>query len=191
MPEKNEDRRIQRTRKLLQDSLLALILEKSYEEVTVQDVIYRANVGRSTFYAHFQDKEALLLSEFEIFQTMFEDQLLKQPTSDMSPWGLSLAMFQHAQNNLQLYKALAGKQGGSPALEYLRRYLSVLLRAHLNQQFTKKENAPVPPEILAHYLISSFMALLTWWIDNNMPYSVERMNDMFRRLTQPGIEALM
>jgi AcrR family transcriptional regulator len=190
MAEKNEDRRIQRTRKLLQDALLALMLEKNYEEVTVQDVIDRANVGRSTFYAHFQDKEALLLSEFEIFQTMFEQRLLNQPAADTSPWSLSLVMFQHAQDNLHLYKALAGKQGGSLALEYLNKYLSSLLRAHLRQQFSKK-TTQVPPEIVAHYLVSSFMALLTWWLDNNIPYSVDRMNDMFRRLTQPGIEAVL
>jgi hypothetical protein len=131
------------------------------------------------------------LSEFEIFQTMLEDQLLNQPKADLSPWGLSLAMFQHAHDNLQLYKALAGKQGGSPSLGYLHRYLSVVLRAHLNQQFPMKENAAIPSEILAHHLISTFMALLTWWIDNNMPYSIERMNDMFRRLTQPVIETMM
>jgi AcrR family transcriptional regulator len=191
MAGKTEDRRIQRTRKLLQDALLALILEKSYEDVTVQDVIDRANVGRSTFYAHFQDKEDLLLSEFDTFQTMFEKHLLIQPATDTSPWSLSLVMFQHAQDNTQLYKALAGKQGGSPALAYLQRYLSTLLHAHLKQQSSKKENVQVPPEILAHFLVHSFMSLLTWWLDNNLPYSAERMNAMFRQLTQPGVESVM
>ena len=191
MPEKNEDRRIQRTRKLLQEALLALILEKGYEEVTVQDVIDRANVGRSTFYAHFQDKEGLLLSEFETFETMFEQHLSSQPAADTSPWSLSLVMFQHAQGNLPLYKALAGKQGGSLALAHLQKYLSALLRAHLREQFSKRDHVQVPPEILAHYLISAFMSLLTWWLDNNMPYSAEGMNEMFRRLTQPGVEAVM
>jgi AcrR family transcriptional regulator len=191
MADKNEDRRIQRTRKLLQDALLALILEKNYEDLTVQDVIDRANVGRSTFYAHFQDKEALLLSEFETFQTLFEHHLLSQPATDTSPWSLSLVMFQHAQSNRQLYTALAGKQGGSPALAYLQKYLSTLLRAHLKQQITKKEPAQIPPEILAHYLVSAFMSLLTWWLDNNLPYTAERMNDMFCQLTKPGVEAAM
>ena len=190
MAEKNEDRRIQRTRKLLQDALLAIILEKGYEEVTVQDIIDRANVGRSTFYAHFQDKEDLLLSEFEIFQAMFEQHLSSQPAVETSPWSLSLVMFQHAQGNLQLYKALAGKQGGGPALAHLQKYLSTMLRAHLKQQFSKKGNMQVPPEILAHYLVSSFMSLLTWWMDNNLPYSAEGMNNMFRLLTQPGIEGI-
>ncbi len=191
MAEKNEDRRIQRTRKLLQEALLALILEKGYEAVTVQDVIDHANVGRSTFYAHFQDKEALFLSEFETLRTLFEHQLLTQPVSDTSPWSLSLVMFKHAQDNLQLYTALAGKQGGSLALTHLQQYLSNLLRTHLQQQFPKKVNPNVPPQILAHYLVSAFMAMLTWWLDNNQPYSPERINEMFSQLTKPGVEAVM
>lgn len=191
MSEKNEDRRIQRTRKLLQDALLELILEKGYEAVTVQDVIDRANVGRSTFYAHFQDKESLFLSEFETLRTLFERHLLSQPATDTSPWNLSLVMFKHAQDNLQLYTALAGKQGGSLALTHLQKYLSSLLRAHLKQQLPKTDNPLVPPEILAHYLVNAFMSLLTWWLDNNQPYSPEQMNEMFRQLTQPGVEAVM
>jgi AcrR family transcriptional regulator len=191
MKEKNEDRRIQRTRKLLQEALLALILEKGYETVTVQDVIDRANVGRSTFYSHFEDKEALFLSEFETLRTTFEHHLLSQPVTDTSPWSLSLVMFQHAQGNIQLYTALAGKQGGSLTLTHLQKYLSSLLHAHLKQQFPKKENPLVPQEILVHYLVSAFMSLLTWWLNNNLPYPAERMNEMFCQLTQPGVEAAM
>ena len=191
MAEKNEDRRIQRTRKMLQEALLALILEKGFEAVTVQDVLERANVGRSTFYAHFQDKEDLFLSEFETMRTLFEHHLLSQPATDTSPWSLSLVMFQHAQGNLQLYKALAGKQGGSLALTHLQQYLSSLLRAHLKQQFSQKAVVPIPPEILAHFMVSAFMSMLTWWLDNNLPYSAERINEMFRQLTQPGVEAVM
>src|SRR5574337_330145 len=111
MTKKILDRRIRRTRKLLQDALLSLILEKSYDEVTVQDVIDRANVGRSTFYAHFQGKEDLFLSEFEELRMQFEDHLASQPIISSDPWDMSLMMFRHAQDQRQLYKALAGKQG--------------------------------------------------------------------------------
>ena len=191
MEKKAEDRRIQRTRKFLQEALLALILEKGYDAVTVQDVIDRANVGRSTFYAHFQGKEDLFLSEFEALRTLFEHHLLGQPLHDASPWGLSLVMFQHAQSQHQLYKALAGKQGGSIALGHIQRYLTALLSEHLKPQFSKRKNAQVPSEILAHHLISSFISLLTWWLDHDLPYPAERMNDIFRKLTQPGVEAAL
>jgi AcrR family transcriptional regulator len=185
------DRRIRRTRKLLQDALLELILEKGYAAVTVQDVIDRANVGRSTFYAHFQDKESLFLSEFEALQKQFEDHLTRMPMNDASPWGLSLMMFQHAQSQRQLYKALAGKEAGSVVLEYLQKFLAAVLLDHLRPQLSRRKNPQIPPEILTHYLVSTFIALLTWWLDHDLPYSAERMNDMFRQLTQPGVEAAM
>jgi AcrR family transcriptional regulator len=190
MTEKTMDRRIQRTRKLLQDALLELIIEKGYDEITVQDVIDRANVGRSTFYAHFQDKEDLFLSEFEMLRSQFEEHLADIPMPDASPWGLSLMMFYHAQSQHQLYKALAGKQAGGIALGHIQRYFTALLRDHLRPQFSRKQDQ-IPAEILAHFLVSSFLSLLTWWLDHNMPYSAERMNEMFRQLTQPGVEAVL
>ena len=54
---KKMDRRVQRTRQLLQDALIAMVIEKGYDATTVQDIIDRANVGRATFYAHFPDKQ--------------------------------------------------------------------------------------------------------------------------------------
>ena len=191
MEKKVTDRRIQRTRQLLQDAMLVLILEKGYEAVTVQDVIDHANVGRSTFYAHFQDKEDLFLSEFETMRTQFEQHLMSQTVTDESPWGLSLMMFQHAQSQHQLYKALVGKQGGSVALAHFQKYLTSLLREHLEPQFLRKKNVPISPEVLAYYLVSSFMALLTWWLDHDLPYPAERINDIYRQLTQPGVEAII
>ncbi len=74
MPGPKPDRRIQRTRQLLHEALITLILEKGYDAITVQDILERANLGRSTFYAHYQDKEALLLSGFqELFDATAPD----------------------------------------------------------------------------------------------------------------------
>lgn len=85
MSKKVIDRRVQRTRQLLQNALSELILEKAYEKITVQDVIDRANVGRSTFYAHFQDMDKLLLSGFEPLLAEFEEFLTGQSFDDESP----------------------------------------------------------------------------------------------------------
>jgi len=174
------DRRVQRTRQLLQNSLSELILDKGYEKVTVQDVIDRANVGRSTFYAHFQDKEELLLSGFEPLRAEFEDFLTGQTFDDESPWALSLSMFQHVQT----------KQGGYITLTHVQKYLFGYLLQHLKQGMPKK-NKSIPPELLAHYVASSFIALLTWWIDNNYPFPAEQINDYFRKLVEPGVHEIM
>jgi len=190
MAKKILDRRVQRTRQLLQQALQALILEKGYDAVTVQDVIDRANVGRSTFYAHFRDQEDLFLSGFENLRAQFDEHLMSQVVPGEGPWALSLVMFQHAQSQHQIYKALAGKQGGNVALTHLHQYLSSLVRDHFKAQRPGKKKNTVPPEVLAHYLVSSFMALLTWWLDHDLPYPAERMNEMYRQLTEPGVRAV-
>ncbi len=189
MEKKAVDRRIQRTRQLLQSALLSLILEKGYEAVTVQDIIDRANVGRATFYAHFQDKEDLLLSEFEALRAQLERHLIGQAGSN--PWELILVMFQHAASQLQLYQALAGKQGGNVMIPHMSKYLFALLRDHFGSHFAGRKDLQVPLDVLAHYLVSTFMALLTWWLNHDLPYSAERMYDMYCQLAQPGVASVL
>ena len=191
MPKKRMDRRIQRTRQHLQEALLALILEKGYEAVTIQNVLDRANVGRSTFYSHFQDKEDLFLSGFERLRSQFEQHLAGQPAAAGSPWSLSLLMFQHAQSQHKLYRALAGKKSGNIMLTHIQKYLLTLIRAHLKPQLPDKRKEQIPLEVLSLYIVSSYMALLTWWLDHDLPYSAERINEIFQQLTQPSVEAIL
>src|SRR5213083_3494878 len=109
-PAKPPDRRVQRTRKLLQDALVSLMIEKGYEATTVQDIIDRANVGRATFYAHFADKETLLVSRLEDLRAM-----LAQQHQRARGLGFSLPMLEHARDHLPLYAAIVGRGGGSGA----------------------------------------------------------------------------
>ena len=127
------DRRVQRTRQLLQEALVTLILEKGYEAVTVQDLIDRANVGRSTFYAHFRDKEELFLSGFEHLWSQFEQHLADQAAIDTSLWVISGILFQHAQNYRCVYKALVGKPSGNVMLSHMHKVLTVLMRETIGQ----------------------------------------------------------
>lgn len=185
------DRRIQRTRKLLQDALLELILEKGYDAITVQDIIDRANLGRTTFYAHFEDKENLLHSELEDLQGIFDQHLASQPVPTESPWKITLLMFQHAQSHYKLYKALVGRRGNNALISHISSYISTLIQEHINSQFSKKKKGEVPPKILAHYLVGSFMVLLTWWLDHDMPYPPEQMNDMFEKMMRYGVKSII
>lgn len=182
------DRRVQRTRQLLLNSLIELILEKGYESITVQDVIDRANVGRSTFYSHFQDKEDLLISGFENVREVFEN-FHTQTSHDESNWAFSLALFKHAEENRQGFKALLGKQAGNVMMRHLQKALTAFLREHFESIFPKKDQ-PVPLDIFVQYFVSTFFGLLTWWLDNDVTYSAEEMNNYFRKLTEPTTKML-
>jgi AcrR family transcriptional regulator len=180
MVKKTIDRRVERTRQSLQNALSELILEKGYEKVTVQDVIDRANVGRSTFYAHFESLDQLLLSGFEPLRAQFEDFLSGAEFDHESPWALSLTMFQQVQK----------QKGGYITLTHVQKFLYGYLLDHLKSALPKR-NKNIPPELLAHYVASSFIALMTWWIDNNYPFPAEKMNEYFRQLVEPGTLAIM
>lgn len=189
MAKETPDKRIQRTRKALHEALIELILEKEFDKVTVQDVITRANIGRSTFYLHFKDTEDLFLSGFENLWSLFEHQLTDQAAEKASVWDLSLIVFQHAQSYTGVYKALVGKQGGHLMSAHMHKYLSALMREALKGQWAK--NKQVPLEIVIYHLASSLIALLAWWVDHDLPYSPKRINEMFQQLTQPAVESMM
>ncbi|NTW56825.1 MAG: TetR/AcrR family transcriptional regulator [Chlorobiaceae bacterium] len=193
MKEKKEDRRISRTRKLMLDALMSLIVERSYENITVQDIIDRADVGRSTFYAHYRDKDDLLLSWFEHLRNLFEQQQQElraaRETGRDTEFNIVLELFLHTGRHHRLYKAVAGKQSGEMILRYLHRYLSGLLTPVMEDVVRNRKTRPVPVEITVHHLVSSLLSLMTWWLDRNMPYPPEKMEEIFRTLNRPGIEA--
>ena len=97
------DRRVIRTRATLHQALMSLTLDKGYEAVTVGDICEAANVGRSTFYAHFPNKDALLRSGMVNLRKM----LTSREHSREGPFGFTLAMFEHARSHRDLHGALA------------------------------------------------------------------------------------
>jgi hypothetical protein len=108
------DRRTLRTKKSLADALKQLILEKDYDSITIQDTIDRANVGRSTFYSHYEGKEQLLVGNIN-----FQEQLIYAREKDASPMGINLTyMFEHTREHLPLYKAMVRSRGKEMLGEY-------------------------------------------------------------------------
>lgn len=99
-----EDRRIQKTKKLLIEALGELIIEKGYEAITIQDIVDRANVGRSTFYAHYESKDQLMLGNIK-----FQRELIDTPGDDAPnyPMGINLSyLFRHTREHLNVVNAM-------------------------------------------------------------------------------------
>ena len=193
MKKKKEDRRVERTRKLLHEALMALIPEKGYEKVTVQDILDRANLGRSTFYTHYRHKDELLLSGFDHLRTMLENHhralLSVKARGKADDFNLSLELFRHARENHGHYKAMVGKQSGQMMMLQAHNYLAALVHEHLSSVMKSRKSPPVPVNMAAHWIVSSFLSLMTWWLDHNLSHTPEEMDAIFRRLTLPGLEA--
>lgn len=185
------DRRVQRTRGLLRDALVSLILEKGYQKITVQDLIDRANVGRSTFYSHYRDKEDLLFSGFdELAHDLHRHTLSPQATEDDREHLLhSLEFFIHADNNKELYMAMIESGGGEQLLEIGRQHMQNHIEAHLIHYPSVGKDIPLA--VITNFLAGSLLSMIIWWLEGKKPYTPEEMDDMFNALAMPGIRSLM
>jgi len=184
------DRRVQRTRQLLQDALIGMMIEKGYEATTVQDIIDRANVGRATFYAHFADKETLLASRIEDLRAMLtqQQQALATPGGLLERGlGFSLAMLEHARSHLPLYAAIVGRESGAFVLHRIHRTIAALVGLDLKALGVK--SAPEQRDLAVEYIAGAFMAVLTWWLDRGAKLPPQEVDGIFRRLMLQGLAA--
>lgn len=178
------DRRTLRTRDTLGDALVALMHEKGFEDITVQDVLDRARVGRATFYAHYSDKEDLFLSDVEDFFEMVSS-ALKRQNADHKRLLPVREFFTHLRDVREFYAALvsAGKVNDVWALA--RGVFARSIEERLETAGVKLE--PVRRSAQAHALAGSFLSLLDWWIDKGMKADPQEMDEVFHRMAWRGL----
>ena len=186
---KKDDRRTMRTRSALKDALIQLILEKHYEEITVQDIIDRANVGRSTFYAHFHDKEDLLISDWEKFLDKFVRHI-SWKNAGIERFVPMRELFLHLKDFHHFYRALVRSSKIDRMFKTGIAYLSKNIEKSLTDFLTAKPQPLIPLPILANHLASAIFEQLKWWLDNNMPYPPEKMDEIFHALVSPNFQFL-
>jgi AcrR family transcriptional regulator len=185
------DRRSLRTRQLLSAALVELMLQKRYDEITVQDIIDRANVGRSTFYAHYLDKDDLLISDFTRVLDALSDHMHQRKPGELGgPPSLTL-FFEHVQAHRHLYKALV--RGGGIELLYKKGHerLRQNIEQHLRELAPAGETDAALLPLVADYLAGSILHLLKWWLDHETPYTPAQLDALFHRLVLPGVQATL
>ena len=180
--ERPPDRRVRRTKQRLDDALESLIIEKGYDKITVQDLIDRADVGRSTFYAHYETKDDLLISWTQLADDM--ELHMAHEQLDAGSAMPSLTLFRHLGEHHHLYKAMLGGRGIDIVTEMIHSTLLGHATSVLERRPDANDQTTIPIEVRAGFLASSLLALLTWWLDNDMPYPAERMDEIYQDLTK-------
>ncbi|MGC4069421.1 MAG: TetR/AcrR family transcriptional regulator [Polyangiaceae bacterium] len=99
---------MRRTRRLLREALVELTLERGWDSVSVLDVCAKADIGRSTFYVHFADKEDLLLSGFDDLHAGLDAHCAVRA----QPFAFAEPLLAHAAENHDLFRAVVGRQSG-------------------------------------------------------------------------------
>jgi len=181
-----QDRRTQRTQRTLLDALLELLKVKHYDAISVKDIIEKANVGRSTFYAHYQTKDDLLKGGFE----RVLDRLLEQVVFDETNRNLTLdtaPLFRHAQGHAELFRTLAWGSGFEVITTQGQAALGEKFHQLLAPLVSAERQPAVPLSALSYSLSGSLLILLKWWLENDMRGSPEYMDGIFQQLVMPGI----
>jgi len=180
------DARTRRTRMLLGDAFLRLIMEKPIEDITVQEVLDRAGVGRSTFYLHFRDKNDLLLSQWERFGEHMSTVLIvnKEKSLRVAPVA---EMFAHVDQQRKLYCILRDAGRLNDFFDLAQDYFARGIEQRLIDSGRLAKVSK--PELVAraNALAGSLLSLLRWWMDRIDKEPAAKMDEMFHRMVWNGL----
>jgi AcrR family transcriptional regulator len=189
---KPEDRRVRRTKQSLADALLVLMRQKGFESFTVEELITRANVGRSTFYTHYADKEDLLQDGLDRLRRGFEalQQQGRRGASEQPPgFAFSRELFAHVHAHADIFRAMAGKRSGAMVQRLFQRMLHGLVRAEMQLPGAAPRPASSEAEAAVTFVAGGLYGLLAWWIDDRLRLSIDEVDELFRRLAVPASRA--
>jgi AcrR family transcriptional regulator len=184
MPQANIDRRSQRSRNLLLDALLELMIERGYERLTVQNLLDRAGVGRATFYAHFDGKDELLQASVARLHAWLRAEWRTAPAQ---PLAFTLPLFQHLASHRRIYQTTVVRENEVSVPRHIRSMLLELVREDLQ---SRNVQAGVPLQLAAQYVVGALWSTITWWMERDPELPPEAINKVFQRLTFPGLATL-
>jgi AcrR family transcriptional regulator len=182
------DRRIQRTQRLLHLALGALMHEKPYNAIAVKEILGRADVGRSTFYSHFRDKDDLLLSGIRaVLQGGRPAPRERSGPRDLL-W-FSRPMFEHIDQQHRARDRSVPTDGWAEVHAHLRHAVEELAADEIERCRRGAGSQGIPSELLARQIAATFVLVLDWWVENGSQLSVEAVDEHYRGLMQPIIAA--
>jgi AcrR family transcriptional regulator len=186
--DKAQDRRVQRTLKDLREGLLALMVERGYEALTVQDILDRAGVGRATFYEHFRGKDDLLRRSLEPLRDHLREEwkLAAEGANEAgAELGFVLPFLRHVDSHRALYRATVGRESWAIVHGEIKRMLT---------EFAAEAMAgpdghcgALGQGLFAQYVSGALMSVVVWWLDSRVKASAEEMNAAFVRMTAAAL----
>ncbi len=184
------DRRQRKTREAIFDAFSELLMYHSYSQITVQEIIDSADVGRTTFYAHFPTKDDLLREMCaEMFAHVFSEAPEAEPTHDFSdthddPKAMVTHVLYHLREHGKKMMVLLTCESGELFRRYFDEYFCALVMEHILKGEKQKEKG-LPKELLVNHISSSFVSLVRWWLEQQMKQSPEEIADYFMAVILP------
>ncbi len=174
------DVRVQRTRKRIQESLIELTVEMGYEVITVQDIVNRADINRSTFYRHYLDKDDLLSKYMdEVTGVIFKDDF---PNEQDILSGL-IKLLNHIQTFSEFYRIMLSANGHPLVSHRLRQKIESHFRFILVQDKGAKESKTPQFDMQLKYISAAGIGAILWWVENNTPCTSEELVELVNSIT--------
>lgn len=176
------DRRVQRTRDALRVAMMQLMMEIGWDGIEVQTLCERANIGRSTFYQHYDNKEELLKANFATLR----DALLKGAQAakrQTDKLGFVSGLIAHVYEAQDVFRALVGRRSGNYVQDRFRELLVELVQAEL-------PNTSSPTwqfEVKAHYLGGALFEILVWWLGHRRTQKPQEIEALFHEWSKAVI----
>lgn len=184
MTQRHPDPRVQRSQQRLQQAMIALILDRGYEAISVRQITAAAGVSYPTFFRHYASKDALLLDV--VGRSQAEMVSLLQLGNGDEPEQAGYIIFEHVGKNEQLYRVLLLDKGAQHLLAQVREDAV----AEVASFWQVAEGVDVPFDILANHFVAAIIALLRWWLDHGRPYDPERMGRIYADLILQPLQPL-
>ena len=189
---KKLDPRVRRTRQLLINALIELIPEKGYNAITVNDITDRATLNRATFYLHYREKDDLLYKGTrEILDQLVSQQHLPERNGDRftyeETWRATVKNFEFVAENKDFYKVMLGDNGVWGFINELQKYHYEATKDRFISIHGELPSTPIDIELVLHHLAASFIGIVQWWLENDMPYTPEEMADKLMQLYRDGV----
>jgi AcrR family transcriptional regulator len=181
---KADDRRIQRTRNTLTAALLSLLSERGWDELSVQDICDRANVGRSTFYAHFRNKEELLASGFSHLRAALQQRSASTAAGPSVRFRFVGGLLEHLVENRNVFRAIVGRRSGHVVQTRFRELVLQLVSDDLEKAGSSKWRR----DATARFLAGALFELLAWAVDSDSRRSARDVEALFRRYAEQVTE---
>lgn len=182
------DRRQQKTRTAIFRAFTELLNRRNYSNITVQDIIDEANIGRSTFYAHFETKDELLRQLCsELFDHILDTAMDKQDTHGLysctdAPHSVIRHILKHLQENDNNILTLLSCESAPLFLGYFKSGMEELVRTQLLKE---KNGKGIPREFLVNHIAGSFVEMVQWWIADHCRCTPEELDGYFQAVIEP------
>ena len=177
------DRRSLRTRAALRSAMLTLIGERGWDNFAVQDLCDLANIGRSTFYSHYANKDALLVGGFAGLQAALQRQTRAGAGArDPAPgsWRFTLGLIEHVYEQRKIFRSMIGRRSGYVVQQRFREMVIRLITDEL-----PPSTGSLPRAAAARWLAAALVELLSWWVEQRTPLPPAELAALFDELSRP------